>query len=1054
MARQAITAAGYVAGFYLPGGPAVWGTIGSIIGNAVDPQVIKGPRLGEGQENFSAEGGFRPIVLGKGGVGVCLIHEGPLIKRTIRQRQSKGTGPETQEQRAYRTMAFALGESAYPDTGVILLRIWVDGKLRYDVTPTSPIAAESAEFADTFTFYPGDNAQDPDPDLEAFMGAGNVPSYRGGAPYIVFPNYDVTSTVGRAPQIRVELATRTSGQKVYANAHNQSRVYISEDATTWDGAYIEPIINISAMWAGGGSVSFANTSDDRKVTFNDAEFIDIVGLNDGSNNVGVGVYCQDSGRWIVSVFTEGLYASADGINYSKVSDSEGAANCAAVRGSVVLFSQQSGAIRRSSDGGYSFETSLIHGGPTGIDAILGTSSYFFVFLGDGSVHRSPSGSDGTWVEVHESGTVDNVGGVAYDSNRDIGVVVTDDGGVWYVESGGGALVPGTDHGIDNVSYGSGSSNATFSDGYFLVGATTGAATGEIRAIEHPSDPSWVTVGSVGGSIRGLAAGYGSVSSEKILLSSSISWLHDRVNVPASKVDVSELIDEIEGVVYAGDYSVAEAIRSAMTLYFFDCGEFDGGSGYRLNYIKRGGDASVTLTEDEIIEGPEDWEREDSYERPRVLHVSYPNPVADYGAPNIAIKRTSPDVLVTGEMSVSVPYLFSDATEITRRADIMMTVVYTEIAGTYEISLPDSLIELVPTSVIGFSIRGKVRRLRMTDWRYAEGVMRTKWMADRQSAYTSDVTGLPATPSSPPPPSIVGNTVAVVMDIPALADNLDNLHLPVAATGQTDAWWGATQQRKLESDTSFTNVAGVSAPGAVVGVLQADVSAASPHYTDTTNVVVVDLYGDDEIEALTQQQFLSEGGAFALSWDDSGNRRWEIGQYRDAVKVGPRTWQLSHLARGRLNTQAAQHSAGAIFVLLDYGLINMAMQSAWIGTEITHRTFSNGQLPEQAASYSEEWTAQCQTEFPVAHLFAEIVGDDLALSCVPRHRFGTEDNPIRSANWTGYRWIATDGSNATQVDTLTDATTIDVTGWATPITVTVAQLNRFTGAGPTVTEEVS
>lgn len=891
MARQAITAAGYVAGFFLPGGPAVWGTIGAVIGNAVDPQVIKGPRLGEGQENFAAEGGFRPIVLGKGAVGVCLIHQGPLIKRTIRQRQSKGGGPVTEEQRAYRTMAFALGESADPENGVGLLRLWIDGKLRYDVTPTSQIPDESAEFSDQFTFYPGNNAQNPDPDLEAFMGAGNVPSYRGGAPYIVFPNYDVTSSSGRAPQIKAELSYGTSSE------------VIEEE---YDGGQSFPAEFIIPVSSGPGIVDFdfwvGSAPDKLEILIND----------------------------------------------------------------VVVY-----------DTGYVGNASLFQ---TQLDDNLDGRGLPPEPIGPGNYQIDPDPSVS--------------GGVSY-GVRDTVEKPT---------------------GVTSVK--------------FLV---------------------WGPLPQTGWTVNGRIV-TGGTGTGPVPLSYIIDFLHDRTDSKPS--GVAELTDDVEGVVFAGDYTAADAIRTFMTLYFFDAGEFDAGTGYKINYVKRGGDAVTTLTEDDIIEGPEDWEREDSYERPRVLHLSYPNPIADYGAPNIVIKRTSPDVLVVGERSVSVPVVFSDATEITQRADIMMTVIYTEIAGTYEIVLPDRLIELAPTNSIGFSIRGKIRRLRMTGWRYGEGVIRTEWVAERQSAYTSDVTGLPAIPSTLPPPSIVGDTVAVVMDIPALSDTLDNLHLPVAATGQTEAWWGATQQRKLESDTSFTNVAAINPPGSVMGVLDADVGAASAHYTDTTNKVTVELYSDDEIETLTQAQFLSEGGAFALSWDDSGTRRWELMQYRDAVKVGDRTWELSYLARGRLNTVAAEHLAGAVFVLLDYGVTNLPMQSAWIDTEITHRTVSNGQSPDSAIPYAEEWTAQCQTEFPVAHLFAEIAGDDLNLSCVPRHRFGTEDNPIRSANWTGYRWTATDGSNAAQVDTIADTATIDVTSWSTPITVTVAQLNRYTGAGPTVTEDVS
>src|SRR5690606_12328006 len=236
---------------------------------------------------------------------------------------------------------------------------------------------------------------------------------------------------------------------------------------------------------------------------------------------------------------------------------------------------------------------------------------------------------------------------------------------------------------------------------------------------------------------------------------------------------------------------------------------------------------------------------------------------------------------------------SDQNEIARRGDVALTVIYTEIAGTVEVILPISLLGLVPTNTIGYSIRGRVRRLRMTDWKFSpDGTIKTEWIADRQSAFTSQLTALPAVPTTPPPPSIAGPIVSAVLDIPALVDSLDTLHLYAAATGITEGWWGSVHQRRLPWDTDYTTAAQFTRPATIIGSLDDAVTDASEHFTDTTNVVRMTLYQDDELETFTQQQFLSENGAFALSWEDSGRRRWEVCQYRDAVKVGDRRWELA------------------------------------------------------------------------------------------------------------------------------------------------------------------
>src|SRR5690606_23632943 len=225
------------------------------------------------------------------------------------------------------------------------------------------------------------------------------------------------------------------------------------------------------------------------------------------------------------------------------------------------------------------------------------------------------------------------------------------------------------------------------------------------------------------------------------------------------------------------------------------------------------------------------------------------------------------------------------------------------------------------------------------------------------------------------------------DIPALADSLDSLHLYAAATGLTEGWWGSIHQRKLPWDTDYTTAATFTRPATIMGALTDTVTDASEHFTDTTNVIRVTMYQDDDLETFTQQQFLAENGAFALSWDDSGTRRWEVCQYRDAVKVGDRDWELTTLARGRLNTETAEHPAGSLFVLLDASVRIMPMQSAWIGEDITHRAVSNGQLPDQAIPYTEEYPGESQREWPVASIEAVLDGDSLHVEYIPRHRFG-------------------------------------------------------------------
>src|SRR5690606_36603004 len=53
-----------------------------------------------------------------------------------------------------------------------------------------------------------------------------------------------------------------------------------------------------------------------------------------------------------------------------------------------------------------------------------------------------------------------------------------------------------------------------------------------------------------------------------------SFIHDRVDIPASKFDVAQLTDLVEGVVFSDGYTGADAMRSAMAWYQFDAVEAD------------------------------------------------------------------------------------------------------------------------------------------------------------------------------------------------------------------------------------------------------------------------------------------------------------------------------------------------------------------------------------------------------------------------------------------------------------------------------------------------
>lgn len=1059
MARQVLPWFGAAVGFVASGGNPMGAqagfAIGSIIGNAVDPIEMQGNKLGDSPSQTAAEGGARAIVFGKGCIrATCIIERGG--RRVIKQRDSsggKGSGPTTVNERALWTYAIGLGE-AIP--GGAILRIWEQEKLVYDVTPGSTIPADTAAFAQRFRFHDGSEDQLPDPAIEAiYSDPTDVPYYRGTA-YIVFPQRDLTDFGEAVPTYRVEVASLvavvTVGQSVtatYTMGGNHS------------GAYIFPRSN--------GNLGFAQSTIGVSIggTYTVGELNSSLSLLSSNSVTWLGSGYGDSRLWLRGRNEAGYGISADG-NYGYCELFQNGAGLGKYQptdtaradwwygedqpefGGAVWFGDSAGGngywylgVRSSGNGGYTRrllkfqvlggtdvpQTGLVSGvgsPPPANPAFWMTRSrdgYIHIIEADGTYRKF----DDALVEV-ESRPL----GLPVNEVRGFGV----DGDVLVLVRGGG-----------------GGPTA----GAYFHRISTGVL---LSAVLHPSmggdqstrviftdDSCYIQCGLWIGRIPYTVTAVAG----QIDLASVVASLHSRCGHAMSDYSVSELSELIEGITIEQTVTAAEAINSIIGIHWADPTDYDG----RIHYIKRGKPVIRTLTINDLIDEPETWQRNNAIEYPAKVHFF--GQIADlaYASVKATSARYSADVKVVGEAGVASPETFNDASRPYEIAAILHKIMWTEAGGEITWRVTDEHLDLVATDNVGLAWSGELWRARIVQIETDPGELKLKMRLDRQSAYTANLTAIPQPPPvTPPQTSIPSDTALAVMDISALTDDADDLHIVTAMSGESDSWAGGALQRSLDDGATFSTVSS-STNNAIMGLLQQAVAAASPYYTDDTNEVVVELFTDDDLHSLSQQQFLSEGGGFALSWEDGGTQKWELLQYRDATLVAPKTYRLTTLQRGRLNTEAAAHPVGAMFVLLDGAVQRQATQSGWIGTDLTHRAVSNGQSPEGADEQTLTYDGNSQREFPVANLLLERDGDDVHATAVPRHRFGTEDSPIRSLNHDGYRWAATDGANTAAAETNRDTPTwtIDATGWASPVTVTVAQLNRITGAGPTVSEEI-
>ncbi|WP_050528385.1 baseplate multidomain protein megatron [Pseudorhodobacter aquimaris] len=182
-------------------GAAIGGFIGSSVGSVVDSwlvsslaptQRIEGARLDSMRMTSSTEGAVIPRVFGRMRLGGNIIWATDFREQAKTTSQGGGKGGRrgkvvTTEYLYYASFAVALCEGEITGIG----RVWADGKAM-DMSGV------------TWRWYPGDEAQNPDPFISARMGAANTPAYRGTA-YVVVEDLALSAFGNRLPQISFEV---------------------------------------------------------------------------------------------------------------------------------------------------------------------------------------------------------------------------------------------------------------------------------------------------------------------------------------------------------------------------------------------------------------------------------------------------------------------------------------------------------------------------------------------------------------------------------------------------------------------------------------------------------------------------------------------------------------------------------------------------------------------------------------------------------------------------------------------------------------------------------
>ena len=1056
MARQVLpflgAAVGAVAGFAL-GGPAgaIYGAqggflIGTTVGNIIDPTVIQGNTIGDQTIQTASEGGARAIVYAKGCVtATCVIARGNRQVIKTQTRNGKGASSVTENQSVHWTFAIGIGEDLI---GGSIRRIWQDETLVYDVRSSDKQIsdADNTAYAKKFRFYDGSETQLPDPDLQTFLGDA-TPCYRGTA-YVVFPNFDLTPTSERIPQFKFEVVKaplvkewQTSQQLLSGELPYTLAASDGENLALVGGASNIFLFEAVADATNVSPESVATLAGGVRIASNGEAFV-IIGSDWqpwfyapgsapikkqwGMDGFVPYVLGGKSGQWLV------LGGDDQGREYSARS-STGVDWIINLRTSVLesvsslIYSSVIGKWISYGYYGYSFSYDGIAWNVYGaIREMPSLSAYKFCesssmmyAVREGwstIIYQSQNGTD--WAVFRDLRAFGiKIDAICYSDEYGLCAVMGVTGCIFTnITASSAEQLP------TSIFLERGDSAALFPFGDRLIGVGNHIPSKDIvLAYKHLVSGSLADA-TVGGALETLA---------------------DRVQV---ELDASAMTETCDGVVIQETTTGADAISSIAAPFFANAVEADG----KLKMVRRGAAVQRVLTYDDLTEEPEVNSRENSIEYPEKLHFFYQSPTTGYATTKATSSRYSANALSSGESSVTAPVVFDSADAPANIASKLHKVMWAEAEGTFTWKVGDHNLDLVPSDCVGLYLRGISTRARITQIDYDIGKLTLTMVKDRQSAYSANVTAMPLPTPTAPPVATMSKAVLAVLDIPALLDTNDGMCYYLAMSGSSQVWTGGVAQRSMDGGSTWANVASF-ATDSTMGQLTQPLPAASPDVPDMTNSLTVQLFDNrNELLSVGQQAWLAEQNGIAVQCSDGS---WEIMQYETATDAGNGLYTLSGLQRGRLGTSGAAHAVGALFVLLGGAMVKLDSQTSWIGQTIKHRGVSNTTSVEDADVVDTVYAGLSQRELPVAGFDAEMQGTVLNISnIVPRMRFGTEDTPVVSANWAGYRIVATGVSGVLQADTVSTGVQLDCATIGQVASVAVSQLNRLTGAGPAVTKE--
>jgi len=1034
MARLVLGAAGAFVGS-LVGGPVgaqVGWALGSLVGGAFEPsQRTYGPRLSDLKVMTSSWGQMVPMVYGQARLAGDILWSTDLVETTTTTRQGGKGGPSVKSTTYSYSVDFACMICEGPIDGV--LKIFANGQLIFNYTAGADAETiiASSEFAKNIRFYPGDESQLPDPLIEAHLGVGNVPAYRGIA-YIVFEGFQLEKFGNRLPNMEY-LVTKSGTRNLALVGTTEAPGNVG---LAWNSS--GQLIEETSIWFFRGDwgpdgprpyqVQVDNVSFDGKVNYSTVAFLAGTGvalaamLHSNINGAAFHQYSAQEITWINyegaqfswTYPTPGMLGGDEGIAVSRIG--ENTVVSSNIFGSPIL------------------KYTGIGGDPAITVAGVGGKQIPAIQIFDGKVYALSRTATEISIERYalSSMTLEHSFDIApLAMVRAFTVVGHDEfyaviGTTLYRIWDGGEEVVGT---ISEFISGS-TMEMNYLNGMFYI-------TGSIPA-------------SGGGQKFVMNVYAKTIVAHPVNLSDIVTDQCLRSGLDAGEIDVSELTDSVHGYKLATIAPARQNIAQLQKAFYFDAVESMG----KIAFRKRGRAPVVTIPWDELAAHADGASLPEALsvvhgnetELPRTVNVSFLNANSDLQPGTESSQRMITSALATVEEAFGISMSPDKAAQI---AEVLLYDHHVA-ANTFQFALQRKYTTLEPTDVVTIPTPSASYRLRLVDKKESAGVIDFTAVADDATIYNSTAQGA-SQMESQVQVTLHQPTTAVYLDIPILREQDDDAGFYVAMTSSRNSWRGATLFRSM-GDPAYNEVDTVLHHGTIGRTIGALGDWTGGNIIDTSNYVDVRMVWG-ELESITVEQLLNERNAAAIGA--------EIICFLRAEMVSDGVYRLSGLLRGQKGTEQhiGSHQSNEHFVLFtDAGTLRPNEGTVALGQPRRYKPVTIGRSIEQTAE--EDFTNHGNGLKPLSVVLVRggVENGDIKISWTRRTRMasawrGGVDVPLGEEAEQYLVEILDDGQPVrllgAQTPTVTYTQTMQIEDFGSPQTsvdVLIHQMSAAVGRG--------